>query len=112
MPIVGKPNPGSELLSPKDHALALMDFSSQMAVATKSVAVGQPRNDSYGSVGRRWLLSRKSGVVLLRGCDIRAAPRGRTRNLRARELTADCRKRRSATPVTGDDCVCSAVRPT
>jgi nicotinamidase-related amidase len=37
MSIVGKPNPGSTLLSPKDHALVLIDFQSQMAFATKSI---------------------------------------------------------------------------
>jgi nicotinamidase-related amidase len=37
MSIVGKPTPGSKLLSPKDHALVLIDFQSQMAFATKSI---------------------------------------------------------------------------
>jgi nicotinamidase-related amidase len=32
-----KPTPSSELLSPKDHALILIDFQSQMAFATKSI---------------------------------------------------------------------------
>ena len=37
MSIVGKPTPGSPLLTPKDHALVLIDFQSQMAFATKSI---------------------------------------------------------------------------
>jgi nicotinamidase-related amidase len=37
MSIVGKPTPGSKLLSPKDHALVMIDFQSQMAFATKSI---------------------------------------------------------------------------
>jgi nicotinamidase-related amidase len=37
MSIVGKPTPGSTLLNPKDHALVLIDFQSQMAFATKSI---------------------------------------------------------------------------
>ena len=37
MSIVGKPTPGSKLLTPKDHALVLIDFQSQMAFATKSI---------------------------------------------------------------------------
>jgi nicotinamidase-related amidase len=37
MSIVGKPTPGSTLLTPRDHALVLIDFQSQMAFATKSI---------------------------------------------------------------------------
>src|SRR6266581_3603004 len=37
MSIVGKPTPGSKLLTPKDHALVMIDFQSQMAFATKSI---------------------------------------------------------------------------
>ena len=37
MSIVGKPTPGSKLLTPTDHALVLIDFQSQMAFATKSI---------------------------------------------------------------------------
>ena len=37
MSIVGKPTPGSKLLTPRDHALILIDFQSQMAFATKSI---------------------------------------------------------------------------
>jgi nicotinamidase-related amidase len=37
MSIVGKPTPGPTLLTPKDHALVLIDFQSQMAFATKSI---------------------------------------------------------------------------
>jgi nicotinamidase-related amidase len=37
MPINATPTPGSKLLSPKDHALILIDFQSQMAFATKSI---------------------------------------------------------------------------
>ena len=37
MPITGKPTPGATLLTPKDHALVMIDFQSQMAFATKSI---------------------------------------------------------------------------
>jgi nicotinamidase-related amidase len=37
MSILGKSTPGSALLTPKDHALVLIDFQSQMAFATKSI---------------------------------------------------------------------------
>jgi len=37
MSIIGKPTPGSKLLTPNDHALVLIDFQSQMAFATKSI---------------------------------------------------------------------------
>jgi nicotinamidase-related amidase len=37
MTITAKPTPGSRLLSPKDHALILIDFQSQMSFATKSI---------------------------------------------------------------------------
>jgi nicotinamidase-related amidase len=37
MPIVGKPAPGSTLITPEDHALVLIDFQSQMAFATRSI---------------------------------------------------------------------------
>jgi nicotinamidase-related amidase len=37
MSIIGKPTPGSTLLTPTDHALVLIDFQSQMAFATKSI---------------------------------------------------------------------------
>ncbi|HEX6704106.1 MAG TPA: hydrolase [Albitalea sp.] len=39
MSIVAKPTPGSTLLTPKDHALVMIDFQSQMAFATKSIDV-------------------------------------------------------------------------
>src|SRR5262245_24226998 len=37
MSIVGKPAPGSTLLTPKDHVLVMIDYQSQMAFATKSI---------------------------------------------------------------------------
>ncbi|MDM0112316.1 hydrolase [Variovorax sp. J22R133] len=37
MPITAKPNAGSALLTPNDHALVLIDFQSQMAFATRSI---------------------------------------------------------------------------
>lgn len=37
MSITGKPTPGPALLTPKDHALVMIDFQSQMAFATKSI---------------------------------------------------------------------------
>lgn len=37
MPIIAKPTPGAELLSPKDHTLIMIDFQSQMAFATHSI---------------------------------------------------------------------------
>jgi nicotinamidase-related amidase len=46
MSIVGKPTPGSKLLSPKDHALVLIDFQSQMAFATKSIDAVVLRNNA------------------------------------------------------------------
>jgi len=46
MSIVGKPTPGSKLLSPKDHALILIDFQSQMAFATKSIDATLLRNNA------------------------------------------------------------------
>jgi nicotinamidase-related amidase len=46
MSIVGKPTPGSALLTPKDHALVLIDFQSQMAFATKSIDAVLLRNNA------------------------------------------------------------------
>jgi nicotinamidase-related amidase len=37
MTVTAKPVPGSRLLSPKDHALILIDFQSQMSFATRSI---------------------------------------------------------------------------
>jgi nicotinamidase-related amidase len=37
MTITAKPTPGSKLLSPKDHALILIDYEPQMAFATHSI---------------------------------------------------------------------------
>jgi nicotinamidase-related amidase len=37
MPITATPTPGSTLLNPKNHALIMIDFQSQMAFATKSI---------------------------------------------------------------------------
>jgi nicotinamidase-related amidase len=46
MSIVGKPTPASKLLTPKDHALVLIDFQSQMAFATKSIDAVLLRNNA------------------------------------------------------------------
>jgi nicotinamidase-related amidase len=51
MPITAKATPGSKLLSPKDHALILIDFQSQMAFATHSVDAITLRNNA-GLVAR------------------------------------------------------------
>jgi nicotinamidase-related amidase len=46
MPITAKPAAGSTLLTPKDHALVLVDFQSQMAFATKSIDTVALRNNA------------------------------------------------------------------
>ncbi|MDY0881538.1 hydrolase [Dongia soli] len=46
MPIVAKPTPGPELLSPKDHLLIMIDFQSQMAFATHSIDAVTLRNNA------------------------------------------------------------------
>ena len=46
MPITAKPTPGSLLLTPKDHALVMIDFQSQMAFATKSIDAIMLRNNA------------------------------------------------------------------
>ena len=51
MPIIAKATPGSKLLSPKDHALILIDFQSQMAFATHSIDAITLRNNA-GLVAR------------------------------------------------------------
>ncbi|MCM2294620.1 hydrolase [Allorhizobium sp. BGMRC 0089] len=40
------PTPGSQLLSPKDHTLILIDFQSQMSFATKSIDAVNLRNNA------------------------------------------------------------------
>src|SRR6202008_3730012 len=40
------PTPGSTLLTPKDHALVMIDFQSQMAFATKSIDAIMLRNNA------------------------------------------------------------------
>jgi nicotinamidase-related amidase len=37
MPVIATPTPGSQLLTPKDHTLIMIDFQSQMAFATHSI---------------------------------------------------------------------------
>jgi len=37
MPLTATPTPGSQLLSPNDHTLVMIDFQSQMAFATHSI---------------------------------------------------------------------------
>jgi len=37
MTLTAKATPGSQLLTPKDHALILIDFQSQMSFATHSI---------------------------------------------------------------------------
>ena len=46
MPIAASPKAGSMLLTPKDHALILIDFQSQMAFATKSIDAVELRNNA------------------------------------------------------------------
>ncbi|MHA6769151.1 hydrolase [Sphingobium ummariense] len=46
MSITATPTPGKGLLSPTNHALVLIDFQSQMAFATKSIAPELLRNNA------------------------------------------------------------------
>lgn len=46
MPITATPNPGPQLLSPKDHTLIMIDFQSQMSFATKSIGAIELRNNA------------------------------------------------------------------
>ncbi|WP_394442498.1 hydrolase (plasmid) [Sphingobium naphthae] len=46
MSITATPTPAKALLSPADHALVLIDFQSQMAFATKSIAPELLRNNA------------------------------------------------------------------
>ncbi|MFS2109604.1 hydrolase [Sphingomonas sp. Sphisp140] len=46
MTATATPTPGKTLLSPTDHALVLIDFQSQMAFATKSIAPELLRNNA------------------------------------------------------------------
>src|SRR5262245_56486399 len=46
MPITASPTPAKGLLSPTNHALVLIDFQSQMAFATKSIAPELLRNNA------------------------------------------------------------------
>lgn len=46
MPVNAKPTPGSQLLSPTDHALIMIDFQSQMSFATKSIDAVLLRNNA------------------------------------------------------------------
>lgn len=46
MTITATPTPGQSLISPTDHALILIDFQSQMAFATKSIATEVLRNNA------------------------------------------------------------------
>jgi nicotinamidase-related amidase len=46
MPITAKPTPGSQLLTPRDHALLLIDFQGQMAFASRSIDAIALRNNA------------------------------------------------------------------
>ncbi|GLQ51796.1 hydrolase [Dyella flava] len=46
MTITAKPTPGSQLLTPKDHALILIDYQSQMSFATHSIDAITLRNNA------------------------------------------------------------------
>lgn len=46
MTITATPTPGKSLISPTDHTLILIDFQSQMAFATKSIAPELLRNNA------------------------------------------------------------------
>ncbi|MER8700341.1 hydrolase [Mesorhizobium sp. M1273] len=46
MPTNATPTPGSELISPKDHTLIMIDFQPQMSFATKSIDAVLLRNNA------------------------------------------------------------------
>ena len=46
MTVTATPTPGSNLISPTDHALVLIDFQSQMSFATKSIDAVTLRNNA------------------------------------------------------------------
>ncbi|MCY1707213.1 hydrolase [Pannonibacter sp. SL95] len=46
MTVNAKPTPGSQLISPTDHALIMIDFQSQMSFATKSIDAVLLRNNA------------------------------------------------------------------
>jgi nicotinamidase-related amidase len=46
MPITASTKPGAMLLDPKNHALVLIDFQSQMAFATRSIDAVELRNNA------------------------------------------------------------------
>lgn len=46
MTITATPTPGKSLISPNDHTLVMIDFQSQMAFATKSIAPELLRNNA------------------------------------------------------------------
>ena len=46
MAIKATPTPGSNLISPKDHALIMIDFQSQMSFATHSIDAVTLRNNA------------------------------------------------------------------
>lgn len=46
MPLIAKPTAGSKLLTPKDHAVVMIDFQSQMAFATQSIDGATLRNNA------------------------------------------------------------------
>ena len=46
MSVIAKAKPGKSLISPSDHTLILIDFQSQMAFATKSIAPELLRNNA------------------------------------------------------------------
>jgi nicotinamidase-related amidase len=46
MPITATPTPGSQLVTPKDHTLIMIDFQSQMSFATKSIDAVTLRNNA------------------------------------------------------------------
>lgn len=46
MTLTATPTPGTELLTPSDHALILIDYQSQMSFATQSIDATQLRNNA------------------------------------------------------------------
>ncbi|HEX7856175.1 MAG TPA: isochorismatase family protein [Sphingobium sp.] len=46
MTLTATPTPGKSLISPTDHTLVMIDFQSQMAFATKSIALELLRNNA------------------------------------------------------------------
>ena len=66
MPTTATATPGSKLLTPKDHALLLIDFQGQMAFATHSIDPMTLRADDFDAFieSRRKLLINQIGKAM------------------------------------------------